>query len=163
MLAAISAIADSLGFNDAARMKRLGKIAYCVAIIGVALLTARETIEPMEYLYKERNGNMAAVGVTGWLISTLGPIALSVGVWLLAGRFRTRWPLHLMFIPLAIIAYKGGAYVLADAYDFEFGIHMMNDFTLYTATALLLVALLTHVVALVAEAYQIVRQRTSGS
>lgn len=144
-------------------MKRLGILAYGVAIVSVALLTARETIDPSVYLYQEHNGGMFALGVTGWFIATLGPISLSICVWLLAQRLNARWVLHLMFIPLALMVCKGGASILFYASGVPDGDSMMMGSTLFAATGFLLVTLLAHAIALVTEVYKIVGLRTNGS
>jgi len=142
-------------------MKRLGTLAYGIAIASVALIMARETIEPSMYVY-QRLGNMAALGVAGWMIATLGPVALSIGVWLLARRLKARWMLHAMCVPMAIIIYNVGASLLFHAAGVPDG-DSIEGYTLLAAAGFLLVILIAHATAFVAEGYRMFSARGHGS
>ncbi len=49
---------------------------YGVAIGAIALLFGRMALDGCIHLYETNAGGQVALAVTGWLISTLGPIAL---------------------------------------------------------------------------------------
>lgn len=143
------ALADISETSDTITMSRLGFIAYGAGVAGITLLTAQQTIDPTTYLYQNYTGEMTALAVTGWLIATLGPIALSVVVWLVAHRIKARWLLHLIFLPAAIAVFREGASLFFYAAG-ESGDSMMDFFALFTATGYLMLALLVHIVALAA-------------
>lgn len=124
-------------------MNRLGTLAYGAAVAIIALLTAREVIEPSAYLYQEHTSGIVTLGVTGWFISTLGPLALSIWFWRLARRSNARWALHLLFIPCAIALYRVGASILFFAADVPDG-DGVEGYTLIAAFGFLVLTLLVH-------------------
>ena len=130
-------------------MNRLGIFAYGAAVAGIALLTAREVIEPSVYLYQEHTSGMVALGVAGWCIATLGPLALSFSFWRLARRSDTRWVFHLLFIPCAIAVHQMGASILFFAADVPDG-DSIEGYTLIAAFGFLVLTLLVHATALAA-------------
>lgn len=58
-------LADIRIGGDVVPMNRLGILAYGAAIVGIALLTAREVIEPSVYLYQKHTSGMIVLGVAG--------------------------------------------------------------------------------------------------
>ncbi|MGY4397240.1 hypothetical protein ACVWZA_002434 [Sphingomonas sp. UYAg733] len=128
-------------------MSRLGFVAYGSGVAGITLLTARPTLDPTMSIYEMYTGDMTTLAVTGWLIATLGPLALSVTVWLLARRVKVQWLLHLVFIPMAFTVFREGASLFFYAAGVS-GDSMMDEMALLAATGYLLLALLVHTVAL---------------
>jgi hypothetical protein len=129
-------------------MSRLGFVAYGAGVAGVTLLTADITINSMIFVYRYAGG-ITALGAIGWLISSFGPIALSVFTWVIAQRVQARWLPHLIFIPLAIVAFKEGGAL----YFHESGIladSMASDFALLAATGYFVLAVFVHIVAFAA-------------
>src|SRR4029453_10529850 len=116
-------------------MSRLGFFAYGVGVACVTLLTAEMTINSVIFVYRYADG-ITALGSVGWLISSFGPIALSVFTWVIARKIQARWLPHLVFIPLAVLAFKEGGAL----YFHESGIladSMASDFALFAATGYL--------------------------
>ena len=128
-------------------MNRLGKLAYGAAIAGVALLMAREVVEPSVYLYEQHTAGMVALGTLGWSIATLGPLTLSMCFWRLAERRQQQWVLHLLFIPCAIALVRIGSSILFYAADVPDG-DSIEGYTLVAAFGFLVVTLLVHAMAL---------------
>lgn len=143
-------------------MNRLGAILYGVAVGGIALLSARNSLEPAIWLFEEYAGETITLAVAGWLIATLGPLALSVGVWLMARRLKARWLLHLIFIPTAIVIARQGALLFFYGTGSS-GDGMPEGFALMMAAMLLTLTLLVHAVALVVEAYRNARTRRAAT
>lgn len=131
-------------------MNQRGFLAYGAAMVGITLLTAGATINSMVFVYQYAGG-ITALGALGWLLSSLGPISLSVLVWLIDQRIKARWLPHLIFIAAAILAFRTGSFL----YFHEAGIFvasMASDFALLTAAGYLVLALLIHIVAFGASA-----------
>lgn len=127
--------------SDAVWMNRLGAIVYGAAVGGIVLLFARETLEPSIYLFQEHDGGGAALGVTGWLIATLGPLALSVCVWIAAPRLQAPWLVHLIFIPTAIVIFKGASSLFFYAAGVS-GDGTLGGYAMLAASGFLLLTLL---------------------
>lgn len=126
-------------------MKRLGFVAYGAGIAGMTLLTAVTTINSTIFVYQYAGG-ITALGVIGWLIASLGPIASSAFVWVIAQRIQAGWLLHLIFIPSAIAMFGLGK----SLYFREAGVlgdSMIDGFALLTATGYLMLALFIHLIA----------------
>ncbi|RJF93469.1 hypothetical protein D3876_03860 [Sphingomonas cavernae] len=143
-------------------MSRLGAIMYAAAIGGIALLFARETLEPSIYLYQESAGYKSALGVVGWLIATVGPVALSVLVWLLVQRLTPRWLVHLAFIPMALVLFRAGSSLFFHASGMTAEV-TLGGYAMLAASAFLPLTLLVHTTALVVEGYRAVGHRANGS
>ena len=124
-------------------MNRLGILAYSTAVAGIAVLTAREAIEPSAYLYGRHSSNVVALGVIGWFISTLAPLALSMVAWFLSSRKKPKWLWHVLFIPSAIALYNVGASLLFFAAGVPDG-DSIEGYTLIMAFGLLCLTLLVH-------------------
>ena len=142
-------------------MNRIGILAYGAAIAVIVLIAGRETLEASAAMAQLRTTGRVGLGVAGWLIATLGPITLSVVLWLWAQRVKRRWALHLMFIPLAIAVFNGGAALLFFAADVPDG-DSIEGYALLAASAILLLALLVHAAALIANGYKHLRLRRNG-
>jgi hypothetical protein len=135
---------------------------YGVAIGVITLLLARESLDGSMWLFQENHPPNAALGVTGLLISTFGPLALSVGVWLVTRRLKARWLAHLIFIPAAIVICREGMSL------FFYGVGASGDgspegYATLLAVMYLLLTLVVHATALIVEGYKKVRQRANGS
>jgi hypothetical protein len=129
-------------------MSRHGFFAYGAGVAGITLLTVSTTIDSTVFVYRYAGG-ISALGVIGWLISSLGPIALSILVWVTDQRIKARWLPHLIFVPSAIIIFREGV----SLYYRESGIladSMASGLALLTATGYLVLALLVHIVAFAA-------------
>ncbi|WP_034160287.1 hypothetical protein [Sphingomonas sp. ERG5] len=140
-------------------MNRLVAILYSIAIAGIALLFGRMALDGCIYLYEENAGGQVALAVTGWLISTLGPIALSVCVWLMVRRLKARWLVHLIFIPTSFVTFRDGA----SLFFYGAGVSGENSpegYALLMASAFMLLTLLVHAAALIVEAYKKVMHRS---
>lgn len=128
----------------------------------ITLLFARESLDIATWLFQEHRPRSTALAVNGLPLSTLGPIMLSVCVWLMARRLKIRWLGHLIFIPAAIVVFKQGAdlffYGAGAAGDYS-----VEGYALLLATMLLLLTLLGHTTALIGEAYKKVRHRPNVS
>lgn len=143
-------------------MNRLGAIVYGLALGAVVLLFARESLEPAIWLFEEYAGDTVALAVAGWLIATLGPIALSMCLWLVEGRLKARWLLHLILIPTAIMMFRQGSLL------FFYGANASGEgspegYALLMATAFLPLTLLAHTAALVVQGYRTLTHRSNGS
>lgn len=139
-----------------------GAIMYGAAIGGIALLVARESLEPSIYLYQRSAGDKAALGVAGWLISTFGPIALSVSVWLMARRLKARWLVHLIFIPAAIVIFRGGSSLFFYAAGVS-GDSTLGGYALLAAGAFLLLTVFVHAAAFLVEGLKKTTHRANVS
>lgn len=142
-------------------MNRIGAIMYGAAIGGIALLSARGSFVSGTWLFQEHRARDAALGVTGWLISSFGPIALSLCVWLVAPHLKDRWLAHLLFLPAAIVICREGGYL------FFYGAGVSGEgspegFALLLAIKLLFLTLLVHTAALIAEGYKKVAHLANG-
>jgi hypothetical protein len=143
-------------------MNRIGAIMYGVAIGGSALLFARGSFVSGIWLFEEHLARDATLGVAGWLIATFGPIALSAGVLLVARRLKARWLAHLIFLPAAIVTFREGGTL------FFYGAGVSGEgspegFALVLAIMFLLLTLVVHTAALVAEGYKKVAHLANGS
>lgn len=49
-----------------------------------------------------------ALGFSGWLIATFGPMTLTVAFWRWAKALRKAWMLHLLMLPIAVASVKLG-------------------------------------------------------
>ncbi len=142
-------------------MNRLGAILYGVAVVSITLLLARESLEPSVYLFKEHHAHNIALGVTGLLISTFGPVTLSVCIWLMARRLKARWLVHLIFIPTAIVICREGASLFFDGAGVS-GENSPEGHSLFAAGAFLFLTLLVHAAALIVEGYKKIMYRANG-
>ncbi len=154
-------IADIPISVDAVAMRRLWIPAYGAAIVSIALLIGREVIDAGLYVYQELPSRMASLAIVGWLISTFGPLALSVGVWGAARRLQPQWVLHVLFIPCAIALERAGASILFYAADVPDG-DSIEGRTLIAAFGFLVITLLVHATALAALAVAEVSRRASA-
>jgi hypothetical protein len=130
-------------------MTRLGLLLYGAAIVIIAMLTARETIDPAVYLYQQNTPKAVALGFAGWLLATLGPLTLSIWFLRLSRRVGASWALHLLFIPCALALFRGGASILFFAAGVS-GDGSIEGYTLLAASAFLALAVLIHGGALAA-------------
>lgn len=138
-------LADIRLRTDAVAMNRYGFFAYVAGVVGLALLTANTTINSTIFVY-QYNGGISALGVVGWLSSSLGPLALSAFVWAIDRRFGARWLPHLIFLPSAIAIFREGT----GLYYLESGMladSMASGLALSMATVWFLFTLVVHVVA----------------
>lgn len=161
-MAATDPIAGIPVLSDAARMSRLGAILYGLSAGAIVLLFARESIEPAIWLFQEYAGDTVAIAITGWLMATLGPMALSICIWLVVRRLKARWLWHLIFIPIAIVLARCGASL------FFFGAKASGDgspegYALLMASALLSLSLIVHTAAFVEEGFRTITHRANGS
>ena len=145
-------------------MDRRGAILYCLAAGAIVLLLARESVEPAIWLFQEHGGDTVALAVTGWLIATLGSIALSICVWLVARRSKLRWLWHLAFIPTAILMFREGSAL----FFYGIGVRRFADnlpgaYALFMAAAFLLLTLLVHTAALSVQGYRTIKGRANDS
>lgn len=143
-------------------MNRVCAVIYAVAVALVVLLFARETYEPIEYLYEEHTGFVTPMSVSGWLIAILGPLFLSICVWLSIHRLHHRWLAHLIFLPVAMVMVREGGNL------FFYGASVSGDnspegYALMIAIGFLLLTLLVHSAALIVEMYKVVRRQAKGS
>ncbi len=130
-------------------MNRLGILSYGAAIAIIAVLTARQTIDPAVYLYQQTTPKAAALGFAGWLLATLGPLTLSIWFMRLSRRASAPWALHLLFIPCALALCRGGASILFFAADVS-GDGSLEGYMLLAASAFLALAVGVHAGALTA-------------
>jgi hypothetical protein len=161
-LAASEPVARTPLSGDPVRVNRLGAIIYGGAIGAIALLFGRMALDGCVYLYEEVAGGQVALAVTGWLISTLGPIALSVCVWLVARRLKARWLVHLVFIPTSVVIFREGASL------FFYGARVSGEnspegYALLMASAFMLLTVLVHTAALIVEVCQKIMHRAASS
>src|SRR5687767_7713539 len=96
-------------------MNRVGSLVFAAAVAGVVLLCAQDVIWACVFFFETSKPNMYAIGITGWAIATLGPLALSIYCWSLVKRVHAKWAPHLFFIPCAIALSNGGAMLLFHA------------------------------------------------
>jgi uncharacterized membrane protein len=143
-------------------MNRVGAVIYGMAAGVIALLFARKSLEPALYLFRDGHAHDVALGMTGWLVSTLGPIALSVCVLLIARRLKAPWLLHLLFIPAAIAIGKGGGYLFFYGAGVS-GENSPEGYALLTAIMLLILTLAVHIAMLVVEGFKTIRHRASAT
>ncbi|WCT73687.1 hypothetical protein PQ455_00190 [Sphingomonas naphthae] len=94
----------------------------------------------------------------GWSIATLGPLGLSIAVWILLRRHQGWWLLHLLYIPSAIAVAQVGASILFFATDVPDG-DSVEGYTLIAAFCFLITALLVHAIALVVASVAVIRGR----
>lgn len=134
-------------------MNRLSPIIYGLAIVGIALLFARDSVVPSIYLYQQHAEGRGALAITGWLTATLGPIALSIGIWLAILRLKTRWLAHLLFVPVVITIFRGGGSLFLYGVGAS-GSNSPEGFSLLMASALLFLAIVVHAVGFCAELYK---------
>lgn len=126
-------------------MKRLGIIAYGVSLACLTLISADYTITSTILLYQDAR-SCTALAVAGWLVATLGPVSLSLFVWLGAQRAKLHWLPHLLFIPAAIAVYRGGSTLFFHEVN-GLSDSMRDGFALLTAIVYLELALVVHLVA----------------
>ena len=153
-------IADIRIGGDDVIMNRLGIVDYGIAIASILLFTGREVFEPSAYLYDEHSSGVVALGATGWVIATLGPLALSVWFWQLARRVKPQWVWHFLFIPCAIAIYGAGTSILFYAADVPDG-DSIEGYTLIAAFGFLVFTLLVHAAALLAQCIAKVSRRAN--
>lgn len=55
------------------------------------------------------------LGIIAWIVVTAAPPAVAVACWLMAGRFRPSWAVHVLFIPFLMLIEWLSIYVLAFA------------------------------------------------
>ena len=143
-------------------MNRIAAILYGLAIGFITLLFARQSLDVATWLFLEHRPRSTALGVTGLLLATLGPIMLSVCVWLMARRLERRWLAHLIFIPAAILIYWGGAILFFYGAGAG-GDYSIEGYAILTGGMYLFLTLLVHTAALIVEGYKKVRRRANGS
>jgi len=153
-------IADIRISVDAVAMRGLWILVYGAAIASIALLTGREVIDAGLFVYQGLPSRMASLAVVGWLISTFGPLALSIGVWGAARWLQRQWVLHLVFIPCAIVLDRAGASILFYAADVPDG-DSVEGRTLIAAFGFLALTLLVHAAALATLAVGKISRRAS--
>jgi hypothetical protein len=84
-------------------MKGLGFAAYGAGVAGATLFAAPFAINTISFHARPEVNSVQLWSL--WLAATLGPLVLSAMAWTAAGKFTPRWLPHLIFIPVAIIAY----------------------------------------------------------
>jgi hypothetical protein len=105
------------------KLNRLELVAIAAAVVTTWLCIGA-ALDAAE-LYRMGRPMPAAkqmLAVLGWLLATFGPLGLAVGFWRLAGRLRTRWPLHLLFLPCAFASLMIGDRIMLfaiGAWDFD--------------------------------------------
>jgi hypothetical protein len=90
------------GHSDA--MKGLGFVAYGAGVVGPALFATPIAIDTISFHARPEVNSVQLW--TLWLAATLVPLTLSAIAWVTAAKFTPRWLPHLIFIPVAIIAYR---------------------------------------------------------
>lgn len=141
-------------------MKGLGFAAYGASVAGATLFAAPFAIDTISF-HARPEVNSAQLWSL-WLAATLGPLALSAIAWIAAGKFTPRWLPHLIFIPVAIIAY-----LQCMALFLRVSGLMIHDGPAGDASALgslyLLLAVLVHLSAFATAAIASFKGQTKGS
>jgi ABC-type amino acid transport system permease subunit len=129
-------------------------------ILIILLLLARETLDAVLHLFQDYQTRSVALGVSGLLISTFGPIVLSVGVWMKIGKLKARWLAHLVFIPSSILLFIAGWTLFFYGADIR-GDNLPGGYSLLVAWAFLLMTLLVHTAWFIGEAYRSIKSRAN--
>jgi hypothetical protein len=87
-------------------MKGLGFVAYGAGVAGAALYAAPIAIHTLSYLFEGPKANSVSLWLPIWILATLGPLVLSLVVWVIVQKTTVRWLPHLIFIPIAIIFWQ---------------------------------------------------------
>ena len=87
-------------------MKGLGFVAYGAGVAGAALYAAPIAIQTLSYLFEGPEVSAASLWLPIWIMATLGPLILSLIVWVIVQKSTMRWLPHLIFIPVAIIVWQ---------------------------------------------------------
>ena len=153
-------IADIRISVDAVAMRRLWILAYGAAVASIALLMGREVVDAGLYVLQALPSRRASMAAAGWLISTFGPLGLSIGVLVTAQRLQPQWVLHVLFSPCAFALDRAGASILFYAADVPDG-DGIEGRTLIAAFGFLVLTLLVHVTARAALAVGRISRRAS--
>ena len=141
-------------------MKRLGFAAYGAGVAGATLFAAPIAVDTMNYHVKPEMNSAALWSL--WLMATLGPLALSVLVWMAEQKITLRWLPHLAFIPVAIFLWQQSMSMFLRASGL-----WIHDGPAGDASALgtlyLLLTLLVHLGALGMAAIASVKSQANGS
>src|SRR4051812_18135852 len=102
------------------KLNRLDVVAIAAAVVTtwLCLRPALDAAE-MYLMYRPVPAAKQVLGLVGWFVATFGPLGLAVGFWRLAGRLRTRWPLHLLFLPCAFALLMTGDSIMLFAIGFR--------------------------------------------
>lgn len=84
-------------------MRGLGLAAYGAAVAGATLFAAPIAVDTISFHMKPEVSSTSIWLL--WSVATLGPLALSLIVWV-AEKYLPRWLPHLLFIPAAIVTYQ---------------------------------------------------------
>ncbi|MES2441600.1 MAG: hypothetical protein V4574_02120 [Pseudomonadota bacterium] len=108
-----------------------------VAVVLVMVLCLGATLSAVDiYIVRAHlPWTMAAAGVAGWILASLGPITIAALFWRWAKRVRWSWVLHLLFLPCAGIACWNGQslmlFVMGEPdFDATIGAPVMPSFLL---------------------------------
>jgi len=141
-------------------MKGLGFAAYGAGVAGATVFAAPFVIDTISFHARPEVNSVQLWSL--WLAATLGPLALSAIAWTTAGKFTPRWLPHLIFIPVAIIAYLKCMSLFLRVSGL-----MFHDGPAGDASALgglyLLLALLVHLSAFATAAIASFKSQTKGS
>lgn len=137
-------IADLQTQGHADAMKGLGFAAYGAGVAGATLFAAPFAIDTIS-IYARPEVNSVQLWFL-WLAATLAPLALSAIVWATARKFTPRWLPHLIFIPVAIIAYQQGMMLFLQVSGLIIHDGPAGDASML-GTLYLLLALLVHLIA----------------
>ena len=126
------------------------------------MLFGPNAIDSTAYLYQQMDAGMMPLAAISWILSTFGPLALSVIVWLIAKRVKAQWLLHLTFVPVALVIFRTGGSVFFYATGVS-GDSMMDGFALIAGSCYLLLAIIVHFAALATIGVMKVTRRANGS
>lgn len=143
-------------------MNRAGGLAFGAAVVGIALLFARDVIWGGIFFFETSTPPMFALGLAGWTVATFGPLALSICCWRFVRRVHAKWVFHLLFIPCAITMARGGETLLFLAGAVPDGDGALG-YTLLWAILLLVLTVSVHAAALTAEVITKFRRRANDS
>lgn len=142
-------------------MSRIGFLAYGAGVTGITLLFGPNAIDSTTYLFEQTHAGMTPIAAVSWVLSTFGPLSLSVIVWLIAKRVNVQWLLHLIFIPVAVVIFRTAGAAFFDATGVS-GDSMMDAFALIAGGCYLLLAIVVHFAALAVIGGTSVKRRVNG-
>jgi hypothetical protein len=143
-------------------MNKVGWVVYAAAAVGILLLAAQDVQNALLWLHDfSASTAMFALGLAAAACASFGPFALSLSCWRLAGRVRSAWAVHLLFIPCACaIVYAGAS--LVDIADGRAGTDEPAVYALTAAFLLLCLTVLVHAAALAAAILAATRARRAN-
>src|SRR5690242_18665360 len=138
-------------------MKRYALIAYIVVAMCIIALFARNSIEPSLYLYERSPEDRAPLMIIGWVLATLVPIILSMSLWLFAQHFNRRWLIHLIFVPIAITAFRSGQALFLYGANTN-GVNSPDGYSMMIGSLLLMLSAIVHIMAGVVEGVKSIKR-----